>query len=46
VTHAQTLSTLSNPPVAACIAKAAQKWNFPARPAAQIAIVNHRFEIN
>jgi serine/threonine protein kinase len=46
VKHAQTLSTLSNPPVAACIAKAAQKWNFPARPAGQIAIVNYRFVIN
>jgi hypothetical protein len=46
VKHAQTLSTLSNPPVAACIAKAAQKWSFPARPAAQIAIVSYRFVIN
>jgi hypothetical protein len=46
VKHAQTSSTLNNSPVAACIAKAAQKWKFPGRPTGQIAIVNYPFVIN
>ncbi|TMQ12851.1 MAG: AgmX/PglI C-terminal domain-containing protein, partial [Deltaproteobacteria bacterium] len=46
VKHVQISSTLNNPPVAACTAKAAQKWKFPARPAGQIAIVNYPFVFN
>jgi serine/threonine protein kinase len=46
VKHAQTSSTLSNPRMAACVAKAAQKWKFPTRPKGQAAIVSYPFVIN
>jgi hypothetical protein len=46
VKHAQTSSTLHNPLMAACIAKAAQKWKFPARPPGQTALVSYPFVIN
>jgi hypothetical protein len=46
VKHAQTSSTLDNPPIAACVARAAQKWKFPARPNGQIATVNYPFVFN
>jgi serine/threonine-protein kinase len=46
VKHVQTSSTLNNPQVVACVAKAAQEWTFPARPTGQIATVNYPFVIN
>src|SRR5262249_9076899 len=46
VKHPQTSSTLNSPRAAACVAKAAQGWKFPARPNGPIAGVNYPFVFN
>ena len=46
VKHAQTSSTLNHPPAAACVAKVARGWKFPARPNGQVATVNYPFVFN
>jgi serine/threonine protein kinase len=46
VKHAQISSTLNNPLAAACVAKAAQGWKFPAPPNGQTTTVSYPFVFN
>jgi hypothetical protein len=46
VSRVQVQSTLNNPLVAACVAKAANTWKFPARKGGEVATVAYPFTIN
>jgi outer membrane biosynthesis protein TonB len=46
VSRVQVQSTLNNPIVAACVAKAANTWKFPARNGGEMATVAYPFTIN